>query len=67
MKDLDLGDSVVQRDLGVKWDLESDTFGFRVKIKDKPFTRCGILSVVSSVYVQSVCVTCQRRFARFMS
>ena len=49
-KDLDLGDSVVEWALGVKWDLESDTFGFRVKIKDKPFTRNGILSVVTTVY-----------------
>ena len=36
--------------VGVKWDLESDTFGFRLKIKDKPFTRRGIPSIVSSVY-----------------
>ena len=40
----------VERALGVKWCVESDTFNFNVNIKLKPPTRRGILSVVSSVY-----------------
>ncbi|XP_006817264.1 uncharacterized protein LOC102809835 [Saccoglossus kowalevskii] len=40
----------VERALGVYWCLESDTFQFRIKIKDKPFTRRGILSTVSSIF-----------------
>ena len=39
-----------QRALGVKRNLESVFFGFRVKVKEKPPTRSGILSLVSSVY-----------------
>ena len=40
----------VERTLGVHWCIESDTFQFRIEIKDRPFTRRGILSTVSSVY-----------------
>ena len=50
IKDLQLGVMPSQRALGVKWNLESDTFGFKVKVKEKPPTRRGILSLVSSVY-----------------
>lgn len=50
VNDLHLGDMPSQRALGVKWNLELDTFGFRVKVKQKLPTRRSILSVVSSVY-----------------
>ena len=50
VKDLQLGVMPSQRALGVKWNLESDTFGFKVKVKEKPPSRLGILSLVSSVY-----------------
>ena len=50
IKDLQLGVMPSQRALGVKWNLESDTFGFKVKAKEKPPTHRGILSLVSSVY-----------------
>jgi len=36
--------------LGVVWCVESDSFSFRTVNQNKPFTRRGILSVVSSVY-----------------
>jgi len=39
-----------ERALGTRWDVEMDTFGFKISLKDKPFTRRGILSVVSSIY-----------------
>ena len=52
LKNLDLRkDSLpIQRSLGTYWCIESDTFGFRIELKDKPVTRRGILSTVSSVY-----------------
>jgi len=52
LKDLDLRHDIlpVQRSLGTYWCIESDTIGFRIKLKDKPLTRRGILSTVSSVY-----------------
>ena len=52
LKDLDLRhDSMpVQRSLGTYWCIEADTFGFRIELKDKPVTRRGILSAISSVY-----------------
>ena len=34
----------------MQWKVESDVFGFSVTPKDKPWTRRGILSVVSSVF-----------------
>ena len=45
VKDLHLGDMPSQRALGIKWNLELDTFGFRVKVKQKPPPRRSILSV----------------------
>lgn len=52
VKTLDLSKDYlpVERALGVRWCVETDTFGFKVDIKLKPLTRRGILSVVSSVY-----------------
>eukprot|EP00079_Xenopus_tropicalis_P031344 XP_017945115.1 PREDICTED: uncharacterized protein LOC101732015 [Xenopus tropicalis] len=51
-KDLNLGidNPPIQRSLGLRWDLLNDTFGFQVTTTDKPFTRCGVLSVVNSLY-----------------
>ena len=52
MKTLDLSydDLPIERALGVQWCVESDTFRFRITIKDKPLTRRGILSIISSIY-----------------
>ncbi|XP_068716993.1 uncharacterized protein [Montipora capricornis] len=50
VKDLLLDQLPIERALGVRWDVESDTFGFKISVKDRPATRRGILSVVSSVY-----------------
>ena len=51
-KDLDFlnDDLPIERALGVQWCVESDTFKFCITLKDKPLTRRGILSTVSSVY-----------------
>lgn len=40
----------VQRSLGLCWDIDSDTFTFRVVVSDKPFTRRGVLSTVNSLF-----------------
>ena len=52
LKDPDLRHNVlpVRRSLGTYWCMESDTIGFCIQLKDKPLTRRGILSTVSSVY-----------------
>ncbi|PFX26292.1 putative PPE family protein PPE24 [Stylophora pistillata] len=39
-----------QRALGMKWDVELDTFTFEMCLKPRPPTRRGIFSVVSSVF-----------------
>ena len=48
--DLNYDDLPIERALGVHWCVESNTFGFRIIVKDKPLTRRGILSTVSSIY-----------------
>ena len=52
LKDLDLNSDALpmERALGVHWCVETDTFQFRITLQDKPLTRRGILSTVSSVY-----------------
>ena len=48
--DLALGESKVERTLGVQWCVASDTFQFRVTVKENPFTRRGVLSTVVSMF-----------------
>ncbi|XP_052445763.1 uncharacterized protein LOC127987458 [Carassius gibelio] len=48
--DLALGELHMERALGVKWCIKSDSFQFRVFVKEQPLTRRGILSTVASVY-----------------
>ena len=50
VKNLDFNNWSVERALGVQWNIASDKFGFKIVIKDRPPTRRGILSIVSSVY-----------------
>ena len=38
----------IQRSFGVHWDLETDTFTFKVSGGNKPFTRRRVLSVINS-------------------
>ena len=40
----------IERTLGVLWCIESDTLQLRIELKDKPLSRRGILSTLSSVY-----------------
>lgn len=48
LKDLDLGADPLplQRSLGLSWELQTDSFTFRVSRDTKPFTRRGMLSTV---------------------
>ncbi|XP_029619853.1 uncharacterized protein LOC115200878 [Salmo trutta] len=48
--DLDREKLPVERALGIRWNIERDAFTFRVIVKNRPLTRRGILSTVSSVY-----------------
>ena len=52
VKDIDLDREGIpaERALGVQWNPETDTLGFSVRVSDKPPTRRGILSIISSVY-----------------
>ena len=52
IKELDLTKDTLpaERAFGVSWFVETDTFGFKISVKERTFTRRGILSVVSSVY-----------------
>ena len=49
-QDLNIGDLPVERSLGVHWNIENDYLGFKINFKDKPLTRRGMLSTISSVY-----------------
>ena len=40
----------IERALGVQWFVESDELGFKIVLKDKPLTRRGVLSTISSIY-----------------
>lgn len=48
--DLDRDKLPVERALGLQWCVETDSFGFKMEMKQQPFTRRGMLSVSSSVY-----------------
>ena len=52
VKELDLAEDALptERALGVSWCVENDKFGFKVNVKERPCTRRGILSIVSSIY-----------------
>lgn len=52
VKELDLTKDLlpIERALGVQWFVESDEFHFKAELKDRPLTRRGILSTVSSIY-----------------
>ena len=48
--DLNNDTKPIQRSLGVYWDLETDTFTFKVSDGNKPFTRRVVLSVINSLF-----------------
>ena len=51
VKDKDLGCKLLdEHTLGILWNVEADTLGFKIAIKEKPLTRRGMLSTLSSIY-----------------
>ena len=52
IRSLDLAKDQLPTDraLGLQWRVEDDTFRFDIKVTEKPLTRRGVLSMVSSVY-----------------
>ena len=52
IKSLDLGHDTLptERALGVQWCTEKDAFQFVISLKDKPCTRRGILSTLSTIF-----------------
>ncbi|XP_051816711.1 uncharacterized protein LOC127537707 [Acanthochromis polyacanthus] len=52
IKDLGLDDETLptQRSLGLCWDLNTDTFTFKVAVANKPYTRRGVLSIINSIF-----------------
>ena len=51
VKDTELssGELPVERELGVQWNVDEDTFGFKIAAEEKPLTCHGLLSIWSSV------------------
>ena len=49
VKELDLENLPVECALGIQWDVQADTFRFKIVVKDRPPTRRGNLSVMSSI------------------
>ena len=50
IRNFDFNDWSIERALGGHWNITSDKFGSKIVINDRPATRRGILSIVSSVY-----------------
>ena len=52
MKNINIQDDTlpVERTLSLEWHIESDTFKFKVSKKERPATRRGVLSIISSIF-----------------
>ena len=48
-QDLEGEELVVDRTLGIKWNIEKDKLEFKVKLKEKPMSRRVMLSIISSI------------------
>lgn len=48
--DLERNETPLQRTLGVIWDVETDSFTFKVSRDIQPFTKRGVLSTINSLY-----------------
>ncbi|XP_067451997.1 uncharacterized protein [Thunnus thynnus] len=48
--DLDRYKLPLERALGLQWCIETETFKFKLKVKEQPHTKQGMLSVISSIY-----------------
>ena len=51
VKDKDLsGDLSKDKALGICWNIEKDTFSFKINLDRKPITKRGLLSMISPIY-----------------
>ena len=50
IRKLDFENLPIERCLGIQRDVQSDTFRFKIVVKDRSPTKRGILSVISSIY-----------------
>ncbi|KAG7483457.1 hypothetical protein JOB18_048755 [Solea senegalensis] len=52
LEDLDFDDNsaLIQRSLGLSWELKHDIFTFRATATEKPYTHRGVLAVVNSLF-----------------
>ena len=50
VKEMLLGNSTVERALGVTWNIGNDCLSFQITLKDCPLSRRGMLSTISSIY-----------------
>ena len=48
--DFDNDSTLIERALGIQWDIKKDQLRFSVQLKANPVTRRGILSTISSIY-----------------
>ncbi|KAL7880839.1 hypothetical protein SRHO_G00030930 [Serrasalmus rhombeus] len=48
--DLEVDDLPIERALGVQWCSESDQYRFKINLKERPHTRRGLFSIVSSIF-----------------
>ena len=50
IKERDIDTPLEERALGVYWHMEEDYLGFKTQVMNKPLTKRGILSMLSSIY-----------------
>ena len=50
LKELEKPKSQSEKALGLVWNIDTDTFGYRISMQDKPLSKRGMLSELSSVY-----------------
>ena len=50
MSKLQISKGMLKKTLGLRWNLQSDSFIFNINLDTKPITRRGILSAVCSIF-----------------
>ena len=54
LKNIDINSGTelpTERALGINWDIDNDKLGFKVNLGNKSYTRRGMLSMISKIYV----------------
>ena len=50
LKQLEKPESQSEKALGLVWNIDTGTFGYKISMQDKPLSKRGMLSGLSSVY-----------------